>query len=521
MKRRTFFKRSMPLTLPLWVGGFPINVSGHSLFDSLAATAGETDRVLVLIQLNGGNDGLNTIIPLDQYQNLSKVRTNVLIPENQVLSLNGKLGLHPSMTGMLELSNQDKLCIVQSVGYPNPNLSHFRSTDIWTSASSAEEIVNSGWLGRYLEQKFEGFPEGYPNEEMPDPLSLTIGPIVSTTCQGPVNNMGLAITSTEAFSQLLTGGVDEAPDTPAGHELIYVRQIIQQTQVYLETIQNAASKASNLSSFYPEPGQNNLADQLKIVAQLIAGGLQTKVYIVNIGGFDTHANQVDQGNSLQGAHADLLNRLSEAVFAFQDDLEKLGVEDQVLGMTFSEFGRRIGSNSSFGTDHGAAAPQFLFGTNVNPIILGQNPQIPSQVGPQDNVPMQYDFRSLYASILADWFEVTGEDLQNVMFEEFQHLPIIGRITDIPEPPDSSLSLYNYPNPFVGRTTIRFESKGVPLQLSIFNGQGAQIQEITNRTYSPGTHEIPFDSGELAAGVYFLRLQDTKQSQMRKMVIADR
>ncbi|MDH3710905.1 MAG: DUF1501 domain-containing protein, partial [Cyclobacteriaceae bacterium] len=360
MKRRTFFKRSMPLTLPLWVGGFPINVSGHSLFDSLAATAGETDRVLVLIQLNGGNDGLNTVIPLDQYQNLSKVRTNVLIPKNQVLSLDGKLGLHPSMTGMLELSNQDKLCIVQSVGYPNPNLSHFRSTDIWTSASSAEEIVNSGWLGRYLEQKFEGFPEGYPNEEMPDPLSLTIGPIVSTTCQGPVNNMGMAITSTEAFSQLLTGGVDEAPDTPAGHELIYIRQIIQQTQVYLETIQNAASKANNLSPLYPEPGVNGLSDQLKIVAQLIAGGLKTKVYVVNIGGFDTHANQVVQGNPLQGAHANLLNRLSEAVFAFQDDLDKLGVEERVLGMTFSEFGRRIGSNSSFGTDHGAAAPQFLF-----------------------------------------------------------------------------------------------------------------------------------------------------------------
>ncbi len=519
MKRRTFFKKSMPLTLPLWLGSNPISVSAGSLFDTLVASADETDRVLVLIQLNGGNDGLNTLIPLDQYQNLVKVRQNVIIPENTILGLNTNTGLHPEMTGMQELFTQQKLCAVQNVGYPDPNFSHFRSTDIWTSASDADSVVTDGWLGRYLDQKFSGFPEGYPNEAMPDPLSLTIGPIVSTTCQGPVNNMGMAITSTDSFAQLITGGVDEAPDTPAGFELTYIRQIIQQTQVYLTTIQNAASKANNLSPLYPEPGNNGLADQLKIVAQLIAGGLKTKVYVVNIGGFDTHANQVDQNNPLVGNHANLLGRLSEAIFAFQDDLERLNVEDRVLGMTFSEFGRRIASNSSYGTDHGAAAPLFLFGTNVNPIVLGQNPTIPSQVSPFDNLPMQYDFRSIYATILADWFEITGPDLNQIMFKEFQHLPIIGRVTSSPEPPEELVSFYNYPNPLIKFTTIRFESKGQPLQLSLYDKEGRHLKQIGDGSYPPGIHEIKFDGSHLVAGMYYLRLQGPQQTFMQKLVVA--
>src|ERR1041385_7683998 len=250
MKRRDFIKRSVPVSvLPFILGGFTLKAYGRTpRIDIIANSAKETDHVLVLIQLNGGNDGLNTVIPLDQYSALMTARSIIGIAENKVLKLTTKTGLHPALTGLQSLYGTRKLAIVQSVGYPNPNFSHFRATDIWLSASDSDQIVTSGWMGRYLYQEFPDYPNGYPNTATPDPLAIQIGSVISTGLQGPAVSMGMALTSPTSLYQLISGGVDTAPNTPAGHELTFIRQTAQQTQQYATSITTAASKASNLSS---------------------------------------------------------------------------------------------------------------------------------------------------------------------------------------------------------------------------------------------------------------------------------
>ncbi|HTL06714.1 MAG TPA: hypothetical protein VL307_00610, partial [Chitinophagaceae bacterium] len=191
MQRRDFLKTSIPTAtiLPALIGGFSVKAySADSPFmQALMGAATDTDKVLVLVQLNGGNDGLNMVIPIENYGDYYNARTNIAIPQNKVLALNGnnKTGLHPSMTGMQTLFNEGKLAIVQAVGYPSPNFSHFRATDIWMSASDANTEVNSGWTGRYLANEFPNYPNGFPNSAMPDPLAIQIGSITSLALQGP------------------------------------------------------------------------------------------------------------------------------------------------------------------------------------------------------------------------------------------------------------------------------------------------------------------------------------------------
>lgn len=207
MKRRSFIKTAAASTvLPVSLNGMSLrSYQKGSLLSALSKRSAK-DKVLVLIQLNGGNDGLNTIIPLDQYAKLSKARSNVLIQESSVLTLksNEKTGLHPKMGGLQNLYTNDKLNIVQSVGYPQPNFSHFRSTDIWMSASESDEVLTTGWVGRYLNKRFEGFPEDYPNANMEDPLAIQIGPLVSLAFMGPEANMGMAVTDPSSFYNLVS-----------------------------------------------------------------------------------------------------------------------------------------------------------------------------------------------------------------------------------------------------------------------------------------------------------------------------
>jgi uncharacterized protein (DUF1501 family) len=528
MKRRDFFKRSVPyVTLPALINGFSFRAfAGSPLMQALSSSV-LTDHVLVLIQLNGGNDGLNTVIPLDQYSNLSTVRSNILIPDTQVLPLTGinGTGLHPAMTGMQQLYNDGKVNIVQAVGYPNPNYSHFRATDIWLTGADSNQVLASGWAGRYLNYEYPNFPTGYPNAVMPDPLAIQIGSTVSMALQGPAISMGMAISDPTSFYNLINGIQDPAPNTPAGKELTYVRTIAQQSNAYATVISDAANNITQQSPNYPTPGSNSLADQLQIVARLIAGGLKTKVYMVNLNGFDNHSAQVDSSDHTQGTHADLLSKLSEAVKAFMDDLVFLNVDDRVVGLTFSEFGRRIMSNSSDGTDHGAAAPMFVFGNAVESGILGSNPTIPAGVTVDDNIPMQYDFRSVYASILQDWLCVPSQDLNSIMLQNFQTLPIIQNtacqgagIHDLNQVAGENL-ISNYPNPFVDSTYIKFNSKGGHTCIQVFNGEGSLVKTLVDGDYPEGEYKVWFENENYPSGIYYARLQNESIQQVHNMVIA--
>lgn len=513
MKRRDFVKTVAPLAAaPVVLNGFSVRaLADNALTRALAGTADTNDHVLVVIQMSGGNDGLNTVLPLDQYSNLSKARENILIAENKALRLTGQTAtaLHPAMTGMRALYDDGMLNIVQNVGYPQQNFSHFRSTDIWLTASDSNEVLESGWLGRFLDKEYPGYPDNYPSTDNPDPIALQIGSVISPALMGPHVSMGFAVSSTTQFYQLITGVTDPVPNTPEGHELGFIRTTALQTNAYSDVLKKAAGAAANKSALYPAAGTNLLADQLKIVSQLIAGGLRTKIYMVDITGFDTHSNQVEAtGGTETGRHASLLKMLSEAITAFQDDLKLLKTEDRVMGMTFSEFGRRVKSNASMGTDHGAAAPMFVFGKNAIGGITGKNPTIGSNVTVNDNVEMQFDFRAIYSTLLKEWFGVSADVVRSVLGDNYQSLTIVDGNSAVEKTLSAGPEIIGtpYPNPCgdVVNVELRLQE---PCRVSarLMNMRGQTLRLFFDRRLPYGRQTLTLDMAAISGGQYLLRL----------------
>jgi len=430
MKRRDFLKRAIPVTaIPFSVNGPPLHAFERFPMAGASASASDSiagDRALVVIQLNGGNDGINTVVSLDQYSSYRNLRPNIAIPDDRVLRLTEATGLHPAMTGLKALYDMGRLCVVQGVSYPNPNFSHFRATDIWLTAADYNQYLTTGWLGRYLELEFQDYPDGYPNPMMPDPLAIQIGSVVSVGLQGSTGSMAITITDPATFYRLVSGtssgGQDTPPQTPAGRELQFIRQIANQSAQYASRVKEAAEKAQNRSALYPAAGKSSLADQLKIVARLIAGGLRTRIYFVSTGGFDTHSSQVVATDTTTGTHANLLGNLSTAIRAFQDDIELLGAGHRVVAMTFTEFGRRAASNSSLGTDHGTATPVFIVGAPVRAGIVGANPSLTDLSS--GNLKMQFDFRAIYASVLRQWLGMDDSKLAVIFSRSYPILDLI-------------------------------------------------------------------------------------------------
>lgn len=531
MNRRNFVKSGVPaaVALPNLLNGFSFNAFGAAADDpltSLLSTAATNDHILVLVQMQGGNDGLNMVVPLDMYANYYNARTNVAIPQSKVLRLNGtdESGLHPAMTELQNLFNEGKTAIIQSVGYGNQNFSHFRSTDIWMTGDANNnrfQRERTGWMGRYLESEYPGYPDIYPNNEMPDPLAIQISAVPTIQVQGPVISMGLSITDPNNVYRF-TNPFSDYPynEAPANTALRYLRVISEKTKIYSDIIRAGYGRGSNAAT-YPD---NHLADQLRIVARLIAGGLKTRVYTVTIAGFDTHKKQVNASDTTTGVHAQLMKDVSSSIAAFQQDMEMLGHDDRVLGMTFSEFGRRIKSNASMGTDHGAAAPLFLFGKHVKAGVLGKSPEIPAEVQTVNNIAFQHDFRSVYASVLERWFCVKQPLLDNLLLENYQSLPVIGGTPcGLPETIDENnnisdgLILKLWPNPFAGQATIRFSTTGGMTMIQMINGKGQVVRILAKQEYAEGTHTISINENALPAGQYFLRLQNKSYQKVTGVI----
>lgn len=523
MKRRSFLRSSAGLaTLPVVLNGLNVTAFGRSpLLEALDA-APCSDRVLVLVQLAGGNDGLNTIIPLDQYGEYKNARSNIAIEEAKALKLTNAEGLHPQMTHLSQMYNNGLVRAVQAVGYPMPNYSHFRSTDIWLSASDAEQVISTGWMGRYLEHTFPGFPSGYPNATMPDPLAIQIGTVISPGLEATNANMGMAFTDPTTYFNISNQNTPVGVGRRAGAELSYIRSVGQQIEKFATPVKNAAAKAKNKSSLYPAAKTNLLADQLKIVAQLIAGGLKTKIYIVTQTGYDTHSYQTTGGAGSPVPHGTLLEQLSQAINAFQDDIKLLGVQDRVLGMTFSEFGRRIKSNSSGGTDHGAAAPVFMFGTSVKSGVLGNNPTIPLSPTSEDNVPMQYDFRSVYSTILQDWFCVDKQTTQSLLFRDFGKLELLtssGPTSVLDELTTASLHMMITPNPSIDTAYVHFAVPEGPATIAVFDARGQQLMEHQVIQRSTGSMSVQLDVSSLPVGQYYVRVSFAAGADIRPLVVS--
>ncbi len=504
MRRRKFLATSAGI--PLLFNQLPRDLSSSRMFSALSSEPDE--RVLVLIQLSGGNDGLNTLIPLDQYDNLAAVRPTLILPENSLLNLDAERAFHPALEGVRDIWEAGELAIVQDVSYPEQNRSHFRSTDIWHTGSDSNEYLPTGWIGRTLDIDHPTYPANYPNPDFIDPIAITVGNSVSETCQGHASNFSLTVNNPFNATSILEGAGGTLPTTLRGPELDYLRTSVAQTNQYSATVK-AKAEAGNSLVDYPE--NNTLATRLKYVAQMISGGLQSKVYVVTLGGFDTHGEQIEAGDSTSGKHAELLLQLSEAVAAFQADIKALGLGERVIGMTYSEFGRRIRENGGLGTDHGTAAPMFLFGECVNAGVLGNNPTIDIAVDELEGVAMQYDFRDVYGSVLEDWFGVEGTVVRDVLHETYTKLPIIRNCSTIISGTEESAfaktQLTLAPSPFNNQAQLRFTTKTKGLvRLSVYDVNGSLVETLFERRLPAGDQTVNVDTRQYPTGVIIFHLQ---------------
>jgi len=366
----------------------------------LRARAVDPERALVVVRLNGGNDGLNTVVPFedDAYH---RARSTLRVPASEVLRVDDRLGLAPSLAPLEPLLERGRIAVVPCAGYPSPNRSHFRSMEIWETALPDREGVSSGWLGRALDAVDDAGALAGVSLGTPDlPLSLA-GRSGRSTCV-----LSLDAYRLEAGPRPLLEAVAGAP-RDAGSETAFVADALRSAYGSAAALESALAKG-RASAEYPD---TPLGRDLRSVARLLDAGFGTRLFHVDHSGFDTHSEQA-------GQHARLLREFADAVAAFLADLDRAGRSDRVLVLAFSEFGRRVRENGSRGTDHGAAGPMLLFGP-VRPGVHGPPPDLDNLE--DGDVRFAVDFRRVYAAILEGWL---GWRAEPVLGEAFEPLPVV-------------------------------------------------------------------------------------------------
>jgi uncharacterized protein (DUF1501 family) len=407
--RRDFLKSSVTAgSLVSWGLTVPGFLSRTAAMAATSDRPGAKDTILVVIQLTGGNDGLNTVIPYADPE-YAKLRPTLVQSSTTVRKVNDHVGLHPSMGKLADLLQDQALCIVQGVGYPNPNQSHFRSMDIWQSASMAED-ASEGWLGRALKLKPSMPAFHIADSKDSSPLALAGAPVRVPT---------LAALEQFQLQTAAPGGaakrrerrlIEEVANRVSGQASVL--DFVKRTAVNTyESSRRLEDIGKNYQPKVPYPN-TALANHLKLAAQLIDAQLGARIFYVSIDGFDTHANQA-------ATHGNLLRELSEAMAAFYKDTAARGHKDHILMMTFSEFGRRARENGSKGTDHGSAAPMLLVGGRVKAGVAGAHPSLTQlEIG---NLKHHTDFRQVYAAVLDQWLGIPSKE---VLGQAFTPAPVL-------------------------------------------------------------------------------------------------
>jgi uncharacterized protein (DUF1501 family) len=389
--RREFLRSTSLIALAPMVPTFLNNLAR-------AAEARADSRILVVVQLQGGNDGINTVVPFDDPAYATQ-RPSLRIKPDEVLKITPHLGFNPGMRAMADLLESGRLAIVQGVGYPNPNRSHFESMRIWQTARLNPKFGELGWIGSAFDAAKKRSAGAGPDalyvgeEELPVALS---GRHAETAAISEPSELELRLTS------------PDMQNDPSGQDATAFahRSVLRAYGTARELSRTPATQPSKTT--YPS---TQLGKHLGIVSQIIKSGAATRVYYVSQGNYDTHVAQLPQ-------HDSLLRELSSAMKTFLDDLHDAGLAERVMLMTFSEFGRRVAENGSFGTDHGAAAPVFIAGQCVRPGLVGEAPNL-SDLRAGD-VKASIDFRRVYATLLRDWLQISPSDA----LSSFQSLPLI-------------------------------------------------------------------------------------------------
>mgnify|MGYP000026493275 CR=1 FL=1 len=547
MKRRDFLKIMPAAGISSFVlNGFSMRPFANSRLAKIISGCDDIqERALVLIQLKGGNDGLNNLVPIAQYDRYRALRPTTGLLESAWIELDSTLkdskrvGLHPAMIALKDLYDRGWLSIVQGVGYPNPNQSHFKSTDLWLTGGDgtpANYSIGSGWMGRALQALFPDV-EGAPTPTMPDPLGIQVGDTnpslgfhSESEHQNAINLSGQDPAGFYSLIQTIGGApVLDAPDSEHGEELAYIMSVERSVNKYAKRITEVFNAGTNAGT-YPN---TSLANQLKTIARLLRGGSRTKIFLCSIGGFDTHSAQVDSGNTALGAHAELLRTLSEAIRSFLEDLEKMSIGHKAVVCTFSEFGRCAAENGSFGTDHGTLAPMYIAGKGVNPGVQGTNVNLSDLTSDNQLKGTQHDYRQVFATLLQDWLGANDWVIGESRFSVYAKVPLIspayavdpqcyygGSTTIVDDFETIGEKLQLYPNPARITSEVLFRSTDAyEAHLSV-HSLGGSLLHFQRVQVVPGDNAFLLDVFDMPAGTYVVRLENalTGAAKVAKMSV---
>lgn len=457
------------------------------------------DNILIIIELFGGNDGLNTIIPYDQEELYLELRPNLHIPREYAIQFgdsdlffNSGLidGVHQG--GMMNLMAIGKLAVIQGIGYDNPTLSHFRSRDIWHSGinnTDPNEKLLEGWLGRYFANILENYPVDIPEH----PIAISLEGTIPLMLKSEKGDMGVSLQNPERFYQLGAGLMPKSlrfhtpTDSYYEREFNFIHVVAEQSEKYAEVVKTAYQNGKDKIKVNYSIG---LPQKFRVISSLIAGGIQTRVFYMALSNFDSHAQQMQ--SDYTGAHYTLLNNLARGICEFLDDAQRQGFAERIVGITTSEFGRRVNDNGSRGTDHGAASMQFIFAGSDDFIEGGYyrvegKPDL-NDLDDFENLRHQYDFRRTYNDVLETWLGATPDKSREVFGDTFLPLGVLKRrTTSVWEyvKPIENQDLLIYPNPSQGLFNIRFELRNYArVKIEIFDTIGLR-RSIVHDDYMPG------------------------------------
>ncbi|MCH2225940.1 MAG: DUF1501 domain-containing protein, partial [Crocinitomicaceae bacterium] len=377
----------------------------------------------------------------------------------------------------------------------------------------------TGWLGRILDLEYPGFPSNYPNANNPDPFAITFSTTPSGTCEGHDGNFAHPIIDPNNTSNIAGGVTTGIANSYNASHIEYLQLLGEQTNEYNSRINDSANAGSTLSTNY---GTDDVSLAMQNVARLISGGLESKIYVVEVGGFDTHSNQVDSTDVTEGKHALLWEQISTAIAAFQEDMHLLSLNERVLGVTFSEFGRQIAQNGSKGTDHGDASCMFMFGSCIESQVVGNNPIIDDFIDNGNGLDQEIDYRDVYSTILKDWFGVVDNDI-NQNFEDYggvNYLNLIQACSSVggDELQKSPLNVKLYPNPSSDSMYVEMELLQGNAQFTIVDLQGKLVGQFERNVPFDGEHRLTLPVEQLKAGSYFLRVRSRNLDKKVKFII---
>ncbi len=498
-------RRNFLRTLGLTSGGSMLmgNQTVQAMNMANALFEAQSDRKLVIIRQKGGNDGLNMVIPDFDYSTYKGKRPTIAIAQSNTWKLNDKFSMPNSTIALKNSWDSGKMKVINSVGYPNQNLSHFRSSDIWDSASDSNVEDDSGWLGRMLDNCFPDFavnPPAYPP-------AIQIGNAGSILFNNETDTrLAFSVANADLLFQVATKGelydTQDVPECLFGEQLSFIRTIANQTFKYAEIIQEAYNQSDSNSDY---GGFNQLAQSLSLVARLIRGGLPTQVYMVTIDGHDTHAQQNQR-------HPALMRDLANSVKGFFEDLAQDGKDSEVLCCTTSEFGRRIEQNASGGTDHGAAAPVILFGEGLNGnAVLGKDPDL-INTDQADNLIYGTDFRSIYATLLEYWLCLSPILVDQLLGQNFSRLDELG-IQCAPTTHNKEVFIEGFSHEprysSYGDVLIYVELPSITdVQIDLYSLDGKSLSTLFHDHQIMGIQAISLDEirRRLSPGIYVYRIR---------------